>query len=285
MLAQSKRGREAWSLIELLVVVAIIAVLLGMLFAAVQRVREAANRVECGNNMKQLGVAIHSFHDAHQKMPPYASGMNQGEIFGGWLISLLPYLDQQTIYNDLQSHYQPRPDAQIKVYVAGSAMLPDLNLPTLQCPSDPTGQDNRGARTNYLANWYAFANGAKGYYFPRAKRFSDLTDGLSNVVLFGEGYSVCDLLPRWALYPPYYHNFGVTQDGLPSDHFQYSPDEYTMFQVQPSLCDKWRAQTPHSAMTVMVGDGSVRSVARGIDAQLWKEVLKPNDGAPVSSDW
>jgi hypothetical protein len=158
--------------------------------------------------------------------------------------------------------------------------------PELICPSDPTHIATHDAPTNYLANWYAFTN-AKMYAFHPAQRFGDLLDGLSNVVLFAEGYSQCDRTPRIALWSDHYHNFGITQQGKPSDDPSYSPADYTMFQVQvqPSKCDKWRTQTPHSHMHVALADGSVHSVAGTISPVVWTHLLKPRDGAAVGDEW
>lgn len=277
--------RTGFTLIELIVVMAIVAVLLGMLLGAVQATRETANRVHCANNLRQLGIAIHSYHSERGKMPPYASS-GRTEIPGGWLLFLLPYFGQQEIYNEIRAHYQPKPGAEVEVYAMGAAALPGVNFPSVLCPSDPSvSRDGTG---NYLANWFTFAKGEKGkaqtgFYLP-PYRFSDITDGLSNVVLFAEGYQVCDTLPRWALYPVHYHNFGVTQDGLPSDDPAYLPEDYTMFQVRPRSCDKLRSQTPHAAMQVTMGDGSVRPVS-AILPTTWKQILKPNDGLPQGTDW
>lgn len=278
------RPRRGFTLIELLIVIAIIGVLLGLFAGVVVQVREAANRTQCANNLAQLGKAMHNYISDRQRMPPYASG-GPGEICGGWLIHLLPHLEQQAVYDELHKQQSPPPNAPFQILTAGSAGHADLTFPTLMCPSDP----HFGAsisRTTYLANWYAFAAGNEGFYFT-PPRLASLSDGLSTTVFFAEGYSLCDDLPRWALYPVYYHNFGITQDGLPSDDPSCLPDDFTMFQVQPRLgeCDKQRTQTPHVSMTVCLGDGSVRTVGRGIAPLLWKQVLKPNDGQPAGSDW
>lgn len=278
------RHRAGFTLIELLIVMAIIGVLLALFAGVVVQVREAANRTQCASNLAQLGKATHNYISERQRMPPYASG-GPDEIFGGWLVHLLPYLEQQAAYDELQKQLTPPPSAPFKILTAGSAGQVEINFPTLMCPSDP----HFGAsvsRTTYLANWYAFAAGNEGFYF-KPPRLAALSDGLSSTIFFAEGYSLCDGLPRWAQYPVYYHNFGITQDGIPSDDPSYLPDDYTMFQVQPRLnaCDKQRTQTPHTSMTVCLGDGSVRTVGSGIAPLVWKQVLKPNDGLPAGSDW
>src|SRR4051812_43195874 len=99
-----RQGHKGFTLIELLVVIAIIAVLIGLLLPAVQKVREAAARTENANKLKQLGIAVHSYHDANKKMPPYQSyaqayyGTVNGAMTGSWPMALLPYVEQDNVY-------------------------------------------------------------------------------------------------------------------------------------------------------------------------------------------
>ena len=94
-----------------------------------------------------------------------------------------------------------------------------------------------------------------------------------------------------ALESPWYHNFGVTGENLPSDDPKYLPNDYTMFQVRPSLdtqptgCNPWRTQTSHSVMHVCMADGSTRPVHAGIDPAIWKRALQPRTGNPPPGDW
>ena len=274
--------RHALTVIELLVTIGIVSILLALTVCGIQRLRESANRLQCQNNLRNLALAVHAYHAAHRALPPYAS--KSGEVFGGWFVFLLPYFGSDSIYQQLVANRQTVHGG-IQVIATGTAMegVPYVPFPSLLCPSDPTAPYHVQATTNYLANWYAWGSGHGPYGPPQ--RFDQMTDGLSNIVLFAEGYGNCDGLPRRALRSVYFHNFGITQQGKPSDDPSYLPDDYTMFQLQPAHCDKWRAQTPHSAMPTALADGSVRLVSPDISPATWKAVLKPRDGTPPGSDW
>jgi prepilin-type N-terminal cleavage/methylation domain-containing protein len=194
----------------------------------------------------------------------------------------------------------------------------------LQCPSDPTKSTDGlvggyWGYTNYLANWDAWgdseANGSNdwgdstwsqtGYWGP-PQPITNIADGTSNTILFGEGYSMCDTVGRAALYPADTNNFGITwalvkgqMDGgnnPPQDYPGGIPNTL-MFQVRPlplafaqcpagaECCDNWRAQTGHQTLNVALADGSVRGVAGTISQQTWNYAMQPRDRQVMANDW
>jgi prepilin-type N-terminal cleavage/methylation domain-containing protein len=142
-----RRLREGFTLIELLVVIAIIAILIALLVPAVQKVREAAARTQCTNNLKQLALAVHAYHDTYKVIPQNYGG-RQGWGAGGaswsWIAMILPYIEQGTLYNAANlSQMLAAPsaaDPRLNQYQngAGTGVLAiNTPIPLLRCPSDP----------------------------------------------------------------------------------------------------------------------------------------------------
>jgi len=182
-------------LIELLVVIAIIAILIGLLLPAVQKVREAASRIKCANNLKQIGLALHNYEGANTAFPPAATYPVGGTADDSWSVQarILQYLEQANLYN-LAKFDQPA-NSQTEVTAQ--------KIPIYFCPSDPNDRAKPPAATGpqitrypltYAANvgtWLTYnpATGQGGdgaISYTRPTRIGDFTDGLSNTVGFAE---------------------------------------------------------------------------------------------------
>jgi prepilin-type N-terminal cleavage/methylation domain-containing protein/prepilin-type processing-associated H-X9-DG protein len=208
-----------FTLIELLVVVAIITVLISLLLPALQKVREAANRTQCMNNLKQIGLGCHHYHDIYQSLPPgyFATAPYPDTTPGwGWGAYLLPYLEQESLYRkiDFSQPMQQNPA------VIGS-MLKVYFCPSDQAPPQPFSITDgtlesivSAAPSSYAASVgddssEADAPTGNGMFYRNSKiRFTDITDGLSSTTIVGDrAWSQVEGI--WAGAP----NSGITRAG------------------------------------------------------------------------
>ncbi len=206
------RKRSAFTLIELLVVIAIIAILIALLLPAVQQAREAARRTQCKNNFKQLGLAIHNYHDVHNVVP-MASGRDGGP--GGrrqsGFVGMLPYIDQAPLFNLIASGGTAASVDGAQNFNAfdfvpweNNHKAVRANIAMLQCPSDgDTTEQNPRGKSNYAfsrgdtswdhsPNWNGNGGrGLRGMFVGGSgnsgkRGFRDVTDGLSNTIAMAE---------------------------------------------------------------------------------------------------
>jgi prepilin-type N-terminal cleavage/methylation domain-containing protein/prepilin-type processing-associated H-X9-DG protein len=195
----ARTPRLAFTLIELLVVIAIIAVLVGLLLPAVQRVREAASRMSCQNNLKQIGLAMHNYHDANQKLPPgylatgaYVNGTTDTTPGWGWGAFLLPYIEQGNIYNQFALTQPVQNSTAIQNLVKTFICPSDLNTNALFAVTDASfATICMAPPSSYAAccgggvsTTAATGNGC--FYRNSSVKITDIKDGTSNTIFIEE---------------------------------------------------------------------------------------------------
>jgi prepilin-type N-terminal cleavage/methylation domain-containing protein/prepilin-type processing-associated H-X9-DG protein len=293
-------ARSAFTLIELLVVIAIIAILISLLLPAVQKVREAAQRSQCMNNLKQIGLALHNYHDVNKHFPAgYISSTNpDGSENGpgwGWAAYLLPYLEQDNLYRQI------RFDRDIRDPVNAPART--TFLPIFACPSDPmvlqqfTVVDDSGAAVCEVA-WgsYTAVNGNGGVSdhagdndgpFLRniTFRIASITDGLSNTLFVGERATTMSLA-TWV---------GAVPGGVVPSRRDPTAAEAAAALVlshcgphlpnNPDVTDADAFSSGHiQGVNFLFGDGSVHMISSSIPTAIYDALASRAGGEPISGN-
>jgi prepilin-type N-terminal cleavage/methylation domain-containing protein/prepilin-type processing-associated H-X9-DG protein len=303
-------SRKGFTLIELLVVIAIIAILIALLVPAVQKVREAAARIQCTNNLKQIGLALHAHHDAKKRFPsgimvPLSKAVSGGidpatcprcsqppdpGMWGSWLTYILPYVDQGPLYGQLiltgrEYGYCNGPDK------------PGANVvPVYLCPSDYIPQTTITYSVYYFGVNSYFANaGTKAWpvasaslngvmYYNSAVRITQITDGTSNTLLAGERYSKdpdmqdADLadVRGWA-----WTNYNSGEDHLGDTSAPMNSKK----SVIGADARKNNFGSGHTdGANFLLCDGSVRFLSTSFSNSIvnWQRLSVPNDGQTVT---
>ena len=285
------RSRRGFTLIELLVVIAIIAILIGLLLPAVQKIREAANRMKCSNNLKQLGLAAHNYDATYGYLPPGLRYNGTNGTYAGVLVYLLPYVEQDNVYNQLpQTLFDPNSttawwttasagattspwNARIKTFLCPSDNMDTLNPPngtlayittsTLGISGATFGGTPPLGRTNYIANAGALGNTSdafygqfKGpFYADSRETVANISDGSSNTIFFGEYLAGPETGNR-----PYVATWAGA-GALPAAWDLISPSQWLSFGAK------------HTGLVQFsFGDGSVRGIRKaGKDTQWFSD--------------
>jgi prepilin-type N-terminal cleavage/methylation domain-containing protein len=287
MMVRVTRKPAGLSMIELLVVLALLGFLLALLLPGVQKLREAASRSQTINNLKMVAISVHAHQDAYKRLPPAFgkfAGMKTSESIH---IYLLPFMEQQPLFTQYQEGKGEDRDMQV--------------VPGYFSPADPSHPEPPAGIQNSVANLRVFSD--KGLQTQwdapmpalgkeeegKARIPATFIDGTSNTIMFGTRYGVCgDGGSRYASAPN--TNTSALFGQNPAKVMATPTDITGTFLLHPSV--KECQPTPlmgHSfgvaGIEVAMGDGSVRSVSARISVRTWNAAMQPNDNQDLGPDW
>lgn len=274
------RRRPGLTLLELLVVVAILVILVGLLLPAVQKVREAAARIKGSNNLKQITLALHQYAEAHNGRLPMSGG------YHSTFYQILPWLEHGNYYADVEAGRRPyNNDYEMKLYLS---------------PADPTvDAEHRRGLSSYGYNAQIYVLGVASQMRPTVE--TAFRDGQSNTITLSEHYafecggsqfSWMRSTPATTLWNPFFNRYSTIRRSSFADEGDIAPNPATppavTFQVRPPIqdCDPRIPQSPFSGgLLAGLGDGSVRLLSPGISPATFWAAVTPAGGEVVGGDW
>ena len=301
--------RPGFTLIELLVVIAIIAVLIGLLLPAVQKVREAAARMKCANNLKQLIIGMHDYASVAGHYPPAIknAAKTTGDIYPGWGWGtlVLPYVEQGALYQQLNPDNVPFGPAVNYGTITVTAPM-QTPLTVFRCPSDPAPDRNtfrldRGTDQLGMSNYRAVCGtDSSGFFYANEDRngimwqnskvkFGDITDGTSNTVVVGECVFVEDKNTRkwaaiWVGHTGYYCSPDATIGcGVRISDNMWHLDDVSA-QINGTAPQAFGSRHPGGA-NFGFGDGSIRFFKSTANPVTIKWLGSRNDGRVIAYDF
>jgi len=307
-MSRPRAARPAFTLIELLVVVAIIAVLIGLLLPAVQKVREAAARTKCANNLKQMGLAIHNYHDANNKLPASRLGPQHAT----WFVQILPYVEQDNLYRqwDLSKSYYLQTPAVQNAFVS-TFLCPSRRsapMPSLQYEVSSTGvpdtAQHPGTQGDYACNGGQFysaivddpncqgvmcqamcqLDGAGNITSTQSRTgIGDILDGTSQTFLVGEKHSVQS---QWGNSGPTWGEGAVWNGDFPRNFSRIAGQtKWNLGQGPTDMAGPWHCKfgSWHPGVCqFLFADGHIVPLANSLDMDTLQKLAVRNDGQVIT---